>query len=428
MRRTAYTNEWQRSKPDFVVYLPKGAESPDAENQHFNVAPTPSGVFLAFWTQATRETAPNQRVVMSRSVDRGLTWSEPVQIDGPGGHDPPGTGLASWAFPVVAPGVARGGAARVYCFYNKNLGVSDARQDSTGALRCRFSDDGGLTWSQRTLDYPVAPNALSHPDPAVPQTWVVYQTPIVTPEKQVLVGFTRWASSAVDPNSNLLQRSSEVCFLRFEDILTQSDPEKLAVSTWPKSPHGLRVPTRAGSPASVAQEPAIQPLSDGRLLCVMRTLTGKVYFALSEDDGRAWNEPAPLCYEPEGEPLLNPIAPCPLYKFEDGRFFLIFYNNDGTANGGSGPADYTRNRTPAWFALGEEIPGHLTQPIRFSAPRVLLSNDGVVVGPMGRTEIATYCSFFEYAGTRCLWYPDRKHFLLGKRITDELLESAPRTI
>jgi hypothetical protein len=427
MSVSPYTDEWTRSRPDLVVFIPRGAKGRDAENQHFNVVAVPSGVFLAFWTQASVENAPDQRVVSSRSADRGRTWSEPIEIDGPKPGDPAGTGLASWEFPVVAPSVLPGKRARVYCFYNKNLGVNDACEDTTGALRCRWSDDDGLTWSRRTLDYRIASSALSHPDPAVPASWIVYQVPFVTPAGHVLAGFTRWASNAVDPGTGMFERSSEICFLRFENILSEPDPEKLVVTTWPQSPHGLRVPAGGGLAKSVAQEPTVQALSDGRLLCVMRTLTGEVYFALSADDGRTWDEPKPLCYEPRGEPLLNPIAPCPLYRFADGRFFLVFYNNDGSGNGGAGPTDYKRNRSPAWFTLGEEIPGHPTHPIRFAQPRVLLANGGVPAGPIGRTEIATYCSFFEWEGTRYLWYPDRKHFLLGKMVTEELLESAPRS-
>ena len=38
-------------------------------------------------------------------------------------------------------------------------------------------------------------------------------------------------------------------------------------------------------------------------------------------------------------------------------------------------------------------------------------------------EIATYPSLTEWRGQRMLWYPDRKHVLLGKRIPDELLDA-----
>ena len=41
----------------------------------------------------------------------------------------------------------------------------------------------------------------------------------------------------------------------------------------------------------------------------------------------------------------------------------------------------------------------------------------------GRLEAATYVSLTEHAGRRVLWYPDRKSFLLGKLITDEMLDA-----
>ena len=45
----------------------------------------------------------------------------------------------------------------------------------------------------------------------------------------------------------------------------------------------------------------------------------------------------------------------------------------------------------------------------------------MIVGPKRTAEIATYTSFTEFKGRRTLWYPDRKYYLLGKHITDELL-------
>mgnify|MGYP000656819350 CR=1 FL=1 len=51
----------------------------------------------------------------------------------------------------------------------------------------------------------------------------------------------------------------------------------------------------------------------------------------STDGGRTWDTPRPLSYDPEEfRPVENPIAPCPLYRLEDGRLLLVFYDNDGT--------------------------------------------------------------------------------------------------
>ena len=186
------------------------------------------------------------------------------------------------------------------------MGVDDAREDTTGQVRCRFSDDDGLTWSDAAYDFPIAPSAISHPDPNVPPSWIVYQNVFVTPENHVLAPFTRWASHTYDPavelSLNLLEHWSEIFFLRFENILSERDPNKLVATTWPKAPHGIQVenPYRPG--VSVAQEPTVQALSDGRLICVFRTLTGANFYALSEDDGRSWDKPRVLRYEPGAIP------------------------------------------------------------------------------------------------------------------------------
>ena len=39
-----------------------------------------------------------------------------------------------------------------------------------------------------------------------------------------------------------------------------------------------------------------------------------------------------------------------------------------------------------------------------------------------RSECLDYCGWTEVNGERVIWYPDRKHFVVGKRLTDEFLE------
>jgi len=208
---------------------------------------------------------------------------------------------------------------------------------------------------------------------------------------------------------------SEIRFLRFENLLTEKDPKRLRVTTWPKSDHGLRVPREDKPQVSVVQEPSLVVLPDERLFCVMRTLNGYVAWAQSRDHGRTWSKAEPLRYRDGGDLVLQPISPCPLYPLRDGRFLLLFHNNDGTAHGGKGPGDYKKNRYPAYLAVGHYRP-EARQPVWFEQPKELMSSDGVVLGPSRRTEVATYTSFTDYRGRYILWYPDRKHFLLGKYI------------
>ena len=194
---------------------------------------------------------------MSRSLDKGRSWSGPKVLAG----DPTGRpgNWASWGFPFVVPGTGR-----VYIFWNQYIGVTDMREDTTGILAFRFSDDDGSSWSE-TYDLPIGKGAISNPNPEAPENWIVYQTPIITPHGDVMAGFTRWASRAIQPDGGLFDRGSEIWFLRFDNILSQSKPTSLQVTTLPNAEHGIRVPHPTRPEISVAQEPSIQPLSDGRL-------------------------------------------------------------------------------------------------------------------------------------------------------------------
>jgi hypothetical protein len=70
--------------------------------------------------------------------------------------------------------------------------------------------------------------------------------------------------------------------------------------------------------------------------------------------------------------------------------------------------------------LGEYRP-NAEQPIWFSHSKQLMDSDGVGLGPLQRVDIGVYTSMTNRRGNDVLWHPDRKFFLLGKRITQEWL-------
>ena len=440
MTRKTWSDEWKRTNPDIIVYLPEKEVAFDSVNQHFCVVRTPRDAWLAIWTRGADEGEPNQSVVASRSTDHGNTWSEPVVIDGPpsaadNGFLPPDrrtgewktadvtpdedarhAGIASWGFPVVAPALDR-----IYCFYQKNEGVAEYRYDLCGVLRGKWSNDDGLTWSDDHIDLPIRRTAIDHPEPAIPINWIIWQVPYLTSRQEVVAPFTRWPSRrAPEPNG------AECWFLRFDNVLTETDPRALATTTLPKGDRGLRFPTYDEPSISFAEEPALVELSDGRLFTAFRTAVGYIAFSISQDRGRSWTAPAPLYRDREGELVLNPVTPAPIYKLADGRFVLLYTNNKGDAHGGHFPCGYAcfrTNRYPAFISVGVENPDDPGYPIRFGPPRVFVDSHGVGIGPGGRTDAASYTSLLECNDGRILFYPDRKHFLVGKHVTDEWLKA-----
>ena len=79
-----YTDDWKRTNPDFVVFLPRTPRGSDGYADHFLVEYTPRGNLLAVWTQSGIEGSRDTRVVFSRSEDGGRTWTLPDVIAGPG--------------------------------------------------------------------------------------------------------------------------------------------------------------------------------------------------------------------------------------------------------------------------------------------------------------------------------------------------------
>ena len=407
--------ELQRSQPDYVVYRPGSADGSthDTGNEHFLVFDGPDGSLMAVWTQSTHEGAGDHRIVFSRSTDEGVSWSPPLRLVGPA-H--PGDGpMASWGFPLLSR------SGRIYVVYNQYRGIDVVLHQMTGTMVCLYSDDLGRTWSSpQTIPMPRSPH--DHPDPSVPSNWIVWQKPIRDRQGRWFTGFTRWVSRAVRTpphNDTWTAWESVVEFMRFLNVDDDPQPRDIQVvySAW--GDEALRVPHYSKPLLSVAQEPSLVHLPDGRLFCTMRTMSGYIWYSLSGDDGFSWCSPRPLLRRDHGLPVLEPLCCCPIYSLSDGRYVLLHHNNDGRFQG-STPEETRRNRRPAFIALGEFRP-QAEQPIWFSPSKQLMDNDGVGLGPQGRTDIGVYPSMTNRRGNDVLWHPDRKFFLLGKRITREWL-------
>ena len=419
-------DELQRTEPDYVAYAPRHYDgtADDGLNEHFLVFDGPDGSLMAIWTQSaanvTRPSRQTNHIVFSRSEDEGVTWCEPGHVVGPKGKDD-AAHMASWAFPMVSK------SGRIYVIYNQNQGSSGWIKMHTGTMDGVYSDDGGATWS-KPQNIPMPKSPYDDPDGDVPPEWIVWQRPMRDLSGGYFVGYSHWVNKAAATLKEVegWTQIESVCeFMRLTNIDDDPQPRDLDVrySAW--GDEALRVPHYKHPLLSVAQEPSLVRLPDDRLFCVMRTCSGYIWWSDSSDDGHTWCSPRPLLNRDFGAPLLNPVGCDPIYRLADGRYVLLYSNNRGDIESG-GSAD-AGPRRPCCLALGEFRPD-ADQPVWFSAPKVLMDTDDFGVDGVRNTPdtprnsgLSMYSSFTTRNDSNVLWYPDRKYYLLGKRITEEFV-------
>jgi len=395
--------EIARTKPDYIVYRPasENPETGDTGNEHFLVFECADQTLGAVWTQSTKEGDANQKLVFSKSRDQGETWSSPLTIAGP---------MASWGFPMVSK------SGRIYVLFNKHIGVNDLFTHTTGLMAGIYSDDHGRTWSAEQI-IPMPKSKWDNPDPAVPANWIVWQKPERLSEGKYFVGFTRWVSREVrhkPPINSWIAEEAVVEFMRFENLDDNPEPEDMEISFIAFGDAALRAAFPGHPEISVVQEPSIVKLPDARLFCVMRTSTGHPYYSVSGDAGFSWTKPEVLRYSDSSEALRHPLSPCPIYRVSENRYIILFHNNNGYFEQWT-PVDTLYHRRPVYLAAGTFRP-EAVQPLEFSQAVKLMDNQGVRLGPGGRADLAMYASTTVSHNGIILWYPERKFFLLGKKI------------
>lgn len=403
--------ELARTRPDFVVFKPSSMDgsSHDTGNEHFLTFEGPDDALMAVWTQSTFEGQPDQRIVFARADKSGREWSKPRVIAGvpPGGEG----NMASWGFPLVSK------SGRIYVIYSKHIGVNDIFSHTTGWMAGVYSDDAGETWSEEQV-ISMPRSKWDNPDPEVPANWIVWQRPRRLSEGKYYTGFTRWVSAAVrhePPIKVWWAHESVVEFMRFENIDDDPATQDIEISWFCRDDDALSVGLIGHPEVKVLQEPSLVALPDGRLFCSLRATTGHPYFTVSDDAGRSWRKPEPIRQSDDGPLLKHPCSPCPIYDLGNGRYAFLLHNHDGHFENW-GPTDTARHRRPIHLASGTfQASGR--QPIGFSVPRFFMDNDGVQLGYKGgRADLAMYASVTFIDGEPVLWYPERKFFLLGKKI------------
>ena len=410
-----YTDDWKRTNPDYAVYLQEAPGERDEYSDHIHVFYTPGGDLMCMWTQGSHESSPDLRVVCSRSRDGGKTWSPILAIDEPKYKNM----VPALGFPLISR------TGRMYCLYNQHLGYGDGGLYS-GPLRVKYSDDDGHTWVASGVDLPWRRTRFDHPDPKVHPSGIIWQQPIRDAQDRVMVGFTRWSSRMAYPRpigGNRNHSDSGIEFMRFENVDEGPHPRDLKITWLPDEAGTVRVSPNIepehSRGYSLAQEPGLVLLPDGRLFTTMRTVTGYIWYTVSDDHGHSWRPTQPMRYRDNGAKVEHPKSPEPLYRLADGRFLFFFHNHSGYRDGATGPWDMDARR-PVYITVGEFRP-QAEQPLWFSEPKFLFDTQKVTCGVTRLWWLAMYASLTERGGQRTFWYADRKQFVLGKNITDEML-------
>lgn len=302
------------------------------------------------------EGAPGQHVVATISRDRGRTWGGLIDVEPANGPE------ASWATPYLAP------TGRLYVFYTYNEDnrreVLDAnrkpirRVDTLGAMMCRYSDDGGRTWSPQRHRVPIRNFQIDAANVYGGSTQFFWSVAKPIPHD----GAVLLALAKVGNFGEGFMVSGSGAILRSANLATEPDPARIVWETLPDGDAGLLPPA-----GIVGDEHNLAALSDGGLYCIFRTNQGRPAHAYSRDGGRTWTTPEWATYAPGGPGIKQPRCFIKVHRFRNGKYALFFHNN-GSRNYGNHPLG---NRNPTWLAGGVERNGR----IHWSQPEIFLYDD-----------------------------------------------------
>jgi len=167
--------------------------------------------------------------------------------------------------------------------------------------------------------------------------------------------------------------SSEGVLLMSDNILTETDPEKIQWQTLPDGDIGLRTPPGGGS---VSEEQSYSLLSDGSIYCVYRTIDGHPVECYSRDGGHTWEPPQYKKYD-DGRLMKHPRAANFAWRCDNGKFLYWFHNHGGPfirEHPQRASMAYD-DRNPVWICGGIEADSPSGKIIRWTQPEILLYDD-----------------------------------------------------
>lgn len=262
---------WGSEKDDTIetIIAPATAESP--RNSEGDIIVLEDGSLLAAWSEfygGSRDDSA-ARISAKRSVDGGRTWGERFTLR-------ENTGAEN----VMSASFLRLDSGELLLFY-----LEKHSREDLDVLVVRSGDDG-KTWSEPVL---VTPEPGYH----------------VMNNARVLLTSGGRLVCPVATTDRVWEKGH-----RFRTICYLSDD---GGHTWRRGTGEVNAPKRG------AMEPGLIEKADGTLLQVIRTQTGRQWFAESKDGGDTWSEGRPWT-------VTSPEAPATLANLPEGKGWLVIHN------------------------------------------------------------------------------------------------------
>jgi len=228
---------------------------------------------------------------------------------------------------------------RIMLGYNKKNSLADTR------YYVRFSSDEGKTWSEEILVTPKVRYGAAY-----------NYAPIQLQSGRIMIPYAFNQPGAYQAPGHFVVQ-----------VYYSDDGGR----SWLESPQVVDLSKRG------AMEPGLVELNDGSVMMVLRTQLGRIYRALSRDQGVTWSKPEPT-------ELLNPESPAAIARIPSTGDLLMVYNNSYDPDGGHHlgarrplTAALSRDEGKTWVNLKdiETDPAHeYSYPsITFNGDRVLLT-------------------------------------------------------
>ncbi|MCU1267795.1 MAG: Cadherin-like beta sandwich protein [Acidobacteria bacterium] len=243
----------------------------------YNHAPTlerlPNGHLVAAWCSGESEGSADYHILLSRSLDEGLTWSRSENI-----FDPAGDATA-WAAVLFSQG------ERLWMILSLAGTPGSGKDLSSVDLYLASSTDEGQSWSP--------PRRI---DTGKDRSYAPLHKPVLLSDNRLAFGFYWRAFGDPQTHAGVLIANNDLSsWVSIGDV-------------W--------------IPGHRTLEPILTRENDGRLYMFLRTDLDHVYSATSQDEGKTWSTPTPL-------PIPNADTLSYLVRLDDGQYLVAWNNHPG---------------------------------------------------------------------------------------------------